>query len=244
MNTKMEVSVAQGNGRLAKRGWADPQYLTTDLVLFTVEDRCLKVLLVRRANEPFKGYWALPGCFVLTKESLDQAASRLLREKTGTQEAYLEQLFTFGDTRRGPALRVVTTAYFGLAPVDGLRSNPTGGPHNTRLLPVQDMPRLGFDHNKIVGVALERLRHKVNYTTICHCLLGHRFTLPDLQEVYEIILDQRLDKRNFRKKMLQLGILKDLRATRQEPMGRPARLYAFARQGVVKLQERGILVPF
>ena len=244
MNTKSENSAVGGNGKRARRGWADPQYLTTDLVLFTVEDRRLKVLLVRRVNEPFKGYWSLPGCFVLTEESLDQAAARLLQEKTGARDAYLEQLFTFGDTRRGPQLRVVTTAYYGLAPLDTLRSQPEREAANTQLLPVGALPRLGFDHNKIVRVALERLRHKVNYTTICHQLLDDRFTLTDLQEVYEIILDQRLDKRNFRKKMLQLGMLKDIHEINQEPTGRPARLYSFARQGVVKLQERGILVPF
>ena len=236
--------MAEDSDNKAKRDWADPQYLTTDLVLFTIEDKMLKVLLVRRANEPFKGYWSLPGCFVLTEESLDQAAARLLREKTGAHGVYLEQLFTFGDTRRGPELRVVTTAYFGVANVRNLRAKILASAGSTQLLPVSDLPRLGFDHNKIVKVALERLQHKVNYTTMCSELLEHRFTLPDLQEVYEIILNQRLDKRNFRKKMQQLGILKDLEEIRQEPMGRPARLYSFARQGVVTLQERGILVPF
>ncbi len=236
--------MVQVNASKPKPGWADPQYLTTDLVLFTIEDKSLKVLLVRRANEPFKGYWALPGCFVLTEESLDQAALRLVKEKTGARDVYLEQLFTFGDTRRGPELRVVTTAYYGVAPSHRLREHSKVDGTSSRLVPVKELPRLGFDHAKIVQVALERLRHKVNYTTICHQVLEERFTLPDLQEVYEIILDQKLDKRNFRRKMLQLGVFKDLRQIRQEPTGRPARLYAFSRPGVVRLQERGILVPF
>ena len=224
--------------------WAEPQYLTTDLVLFTIEGQRLKVLLVRRVNDPYKGRWGLPGGYVQTEESLDEAAHRLLREKTGAQDVYLEQLFTFGDMRRGPTFRVVTTAYFGVTCPKKLRLDSLDGSRNTQLFSIHQLPPLAFDHEKIIRYGVERLRHKVNYTTICHQLLQEDFTLPELQRVYEIILAQRLDKRNFRKKMLQLGILKDLRKERHEATGRPARLYAFGRSGVVKLQEKGILVPF
>ncbi len=238
------MSVLQMNAKKAKRGWADPQYLTTDLVLFTIEEKQLKVLLMRRAHEPFKGFWALPGCFVLTEESLEQAAARLLLEKTGVRNGYLEQLFTFGDTRRGPELRVVTTAYYGVAPAQNFKANLNGQAEALQLFPIDALPDLGFDHAKIVSMAVERLRHKVNYTTISQPLLDEHFTLTDLQEVYEIILHQKLDKRNFRRKMQQLGILKNLHQIRHEPAGRPAGLFSFAKPGVTRLQERGILVPF
>jgi 8-oxo-dGTP diphosphatase len=222
--------------------WADPQYLTTDLVLFTIKDEALNVLLRQRAQDPFKGHWTLPGGFVHTDESLEKAASRLLRDKIGVDDVYLEQLFTFGDTLRGPELRVVTTAYVGV--VHHKKFPASLFTSEWKLFPAQRLPKLGFDHDRIMEYALERLRHKINYTTIVHELLEKAFTLSDLQQVYEIILNQKMDKRNFRKKMLLLGILKDLASVRKEATGRPARLYGFARRGIVKLQERGVLVPF
>lgn len=232
------------NIRKPDPSWADPQYLSTDIVLFTIEERRIHVLLLRREREPFKGQWALPGGFVHTDESLDDAALRLLHQKLGIKDVHIEQLFTFGDKRRGPQLRVVTTAYLAVARLSDVRAGVLGEDSSYALFPIEDLPRLAFDHNKIFQTALDRLRHKANYTTICSRFLERHFSLSDLQEMYEVILGQRLDKRNFRKKMLQLGILKALQETRQEPAGRPARLYAFSRPGVVTLQERGILVPF
>ena len=115
---------------------------------------------------------------------------------------------------------------------------------STRWFSVNHLPNLAFDHRKIVGSALERLRNKVNYTSVAFQLLPKTFTLSELQRAYEVILGQRLDKRNFRKKMLQLGILKDTGEQQLEGRQRPARLYSFTETRVIKLQEKGIIVPF
>lgn len=218
--------------------------VTVDVVIFTIDQESLKILLVRRPSEPFKGAWALPGGFVQQNESVDDAALRLLKEKVQISNIYLEQLYTFGEPRRDPRCRVMTVAYYAVVNAGKLASSLLGLGDQVRLQNVRPIPRLAFDHSEIVRYALERLENKVNYTTICFQLLGKEFTFSELQRAYEIIVGERLDKRNFRKKMVQLGILKDLNRRRTVANNRPARLFSFAETGVVKLQEKGIVVPF
>jgi len=218
--------------------------VAVDVVMFTIQDGALKALLVTREAPPFRGAWALPGGFVGTDESVDEAALRELQEETGINTVYLEQLYTFGDLDRDPRGRVVTVSYYAAVDWEQFRLKARAKRSTARWFPVKRLPMTAFDHKKIVGYALERLRNKVNYTSVAFQLLPKRFTLSELQQAYEVILDQPLDKRNFRKKMLQLGMLKDTGQQKVEGRQRPARLYAFTEAKVIKLQEKGIIVPF
>ncbi len=218
--------------------------VAVDVVMFTIQDGALKALLVTRESPPFRGAWALPGGFVRTDESVDEAALRELQEETGINTVYLEQLYTFGDLDRDPRGRVIAVSYYAAVDWEQFRLNARANRSTARWFPVKRLPTMAFDHKKIVSYALERLRNKVNYTSVAFQLLPTRFTLSELQQAYEVILDQPLDKRNFRKKMLQLGMLKDTGQQRVEGRQRPARLYAFTEAKVIKLQEKGIIVPF
>jgi len=216
--------------------------VTVDIVIFTIRESALKVLLIRRGIPPFKGRMAVPGGFVHRDESLQHAALRELKEETGVRDVYLEQLYSFGDPRRDPRGRVVTVAYYALIPGDHpLRAGSDASA--AAWWPVKKLPPLAFDHRVIVDYAMERLRNKLEYTTVGFQLLPRNFTLPELQAVYEAILGKGLDKRNFRKKMDLLGILKPLNQWRKTGR-KPARLYGFAAKKFEKLKDKGILFPF
>ena len=207
------------------------QRVTVDTVIFTIRDAELQVLLVRRAIPPFKGRWAIPGGFVLANESLDDAARRELREETGVEDVFLEQLYTFGDPKRDPRGRVVTVAYFALVSPD--RAPPLAGSDaaEARWFPANGTPgALAFDHDHILTVALERLRGKLTYTTIGFELLPQKFTLSQLQRVHEAILGEPLDKRNFRKRVEALGAVRPLNETTSDGAGRPAQVFVFRRK--------------
>ncbi|HEY8430853.1 MAG TPA: NUDIX domain-containing protein [Sandaracinaceae bacterium] len=218
-------------GAERKRAW-DPEIgphpaVTVDVILFTIEDRRAKVLLIRRDLPPFEGKWALPGGFVRMDESLDEAARRELREEAGVSVRFLEQLYTFGDVDRDPARRAITVTYFAL--IDATKISPRAGSdaRSVAWFPVDRLPPLAFDHARIVRYALERLRYKAEYAPVAFQLLPREFTLAELQEVYEVILGKPLDKRNFRRKVLGLGILEETGKERREGRGRPAALYRF-----------------
>ena len=202
--------------------------VTVDVILFTIEGRALRVLLVRRDLPPFEGGWALPGGFVRVEESLDAAARRELAEEAGVSVRWLEQLYTFGDVERDPARRVITVAYFAL--IDARSLSPRAGTDATEVgwFDVSDLPDLAFDHRRIVDYALERLRYKTEYAPVAFQLLPESFTLSELQEVYEVILDRALDKRNFRRKILALDIVEPTGEERREGRGRPAALHRFS----------------
>ena len=221
-----------------------PLSVSVNVGLLTIREGELAVLLVRRDQEPFSGLWALPGGFVRRDESVDEAALRQLQEETNINRVYLEQLYTFGEPDRDPRGRVITVSYYAVINWENFRLRARTDGVEARWFPVHELPRLAFDHRQIIQMALERLRNKVNYTTICFQSLPKKFTLSELQKAYEIILDQRLDKRNFRKKMLQLHILKDTEEKKADGPQRPAKLYSFTDVKVIKLQEKGIIVPF
>ncbi len=233
----MVISVSH-NGHPAKHA------IAVDVVLLTIQDGTLKVLLVKRQHPPYRGAWALPGGLVGDDESVDAAVLRELQEETNIGNVYLEQLYTFGDPNRDPRGRVITVAYYALVNWQQFQLKTHGRVSEASWFPIRRLPTLAFDHRRIVDYALERLRNKINYTTISFQLLAREFTLTELQSSYEVILDQRLDKRNFRRKMLQLGILKDTARFKANGRQRPARLYTFTEPKVIKLQEKGIIVPF
>ena len=218
--------------------------VAVDVVLFTIEGSTLKVLLVKREQAPYKDRWAIPGGLVRQNESVDAAALRALQEKTNISNIYLEQLYTFGEPNRDPRERVITVAYYALVRAEQPELQSLPQQMAAEWFPVAKLPSPAFDHKNIVEYALERLRSKVNYTTIGFQLLPKSFTLTELQSAYEIILAKRLDKRNFRRKMLQLGILRNMREFKANGRQRPAQLFTFTQPKVITLQEKGIIVPF
>jgi 8-oxo-dGTP diphosphatase len=221
----------------------DALSVTVDVVIFTIREGALQVLLVRRGIPPFEGQYAIPGGFVREDELLEDAARRELEEETGVRNVFLEQLYTFGDPARDPRGRVITVAYYALIATDKISLAASGDAAEARWFSMSDLPPVAFDHQRILDYALERLRNKLEYTTVGFQLLPEKFALGDLQAVYEVILGRPLDKRNFRRKVALLGILKPLREWRKTGR-KPAQLYRFAAVRFEKLKDKGILFPF
>jgi 8-oxo-dGTP diphosphatase len=204
--------------------------LTVDCVVFGLGEHSLQVLLIRRGQAPFAGHWALPGGFIVVGESPDDAARRELAEETGLTRVYLEQLGTFGDPKRDPREHVVTVAYYALVRLADHRAKAATDASDAAWFAVNELPELAFDHATILRTALRRLQEKVRYHPIGFELLPPAFSLTRLQRMYELILGRPLDKRNFRKKALGLGILKLLKAKEQGVRHRAAQLYGFDRR--------------
>lgn len=213
--------------------------LTVDVVVFGIDEGDLKVLLIQRGQAPFEGRWALPGGFVRLDESLDQGAERELREEAGVKVAYLEQLYTFGTVDRDPRDRVVTVAYFALVNLSEHRPQAASDARNAAWFAVADAPTLAFDHDKILEAALARLQAKVRYQPVGFELLPEKFTLTQLQKLYETILERPLDKRNFRKKILKMDLLKELDEIEKDVAHRAARLYRFDPKRYERLTRKG-----
>ena len=214
--------------------------VTVDIILFVFQEEQLRVLLIRRAHEPFQGKWALPGGFVGENEDLYDAALRELKEETNVSNVYLEQLYTVGKPDRDPRTRVITVAYFALLSAEEVAQQEVHGASDAgeaRWWDIYSLPELAFDHQQILDYALQRLRWKLEWTALGFLLLPSEFTLSELQRVYETILSEPLDKRNFRRKILAAGVI--------EPTGnmragdhRPARLYRFTAIAVELEQSR------
>jgi 8-oxo-dGTP diphosphatase len=203
--------------------------VTVDIVLFTIREGLLHVLLIKRLIKPFENRYAIPGGFVLESESLDAAAKRELREETNVSDVYLEQLYTFGEPKRDPRGRVITVAYYALVPnTQTLRAGTDA--KEAGWFPLTDVPPLAFDHATILEYARQRLRNKLDYTNVGFELLPEKFTLSDLQSVHEAILGEPLDKRNFRRKLAERGLVKPLKEWRDTGR-RPAQLYRFVHKG-------------
>ncbi len=213
--------------------------VTVDCVVFGMDEEDLKVLLIRRDVEPFQGHWAFPGGFIRMDEDLEGAARRELAEETGLERVFLEQLYTFGDVQRDPRGRVVSVAYYALVKLSDHRVRAATDASEAGWFSVWDTPSLAFDHDRILQVALTRLKGKVRYQPIGFELLPPKFTPTQLQRVYEKILERALDKRNFRKKLLSMELLVELDEVEQDVAHRAARLYRFDRKKYQELEREG-----
>ncbi len=213
--------------------------LTVDCVVFGLDEEDLKVLLIQRGLEPFAGKWALPGGFVRMDETLEEAARRELEEETGITRVFLEQLYTFGDIDRDPRERVVSVAYYALVKLSDHRIHAATDASAAAWFAVSDATRLAFDHDRILAMALTRLKGKLRYQPIGFELLPPKFTLRQLQHLYETILEQPLDKRNFRKKILGMDFIEELDEVEQDVAHRAARLYRFNKRRYRELEKSG-----
>lgn len=213
--------------------------VTVDGVVFGFDEADLKLLLIQRKLEPFKGAWALPGGFVRPEEELEVAARRELADETGITRLYLEQLYTFGGPERDPRERVISVAYYALVKLSDHALQAASDAENVAWFPVAELPALAFDHEAIVEVALKRLKGKVRYEPIGFELLPTKFTLSELQRLYEAVLEQALDKRNFRKKILGMELLEPLDEYQQDVAHRAAQYYRFNRGRYDQLKRRG-----
>jgi 8-oxo-dGTP diphosphatase len=213
--------------------------LTVDCVVFGLADTELKVLLIERSLPPFQGCWALPGGFVELAESLEAAALRELQEETGITQVFLEQLYTFGAVDRDPRERVVSVVYYALVNLSEHRVQAASDARRAEWFAVANIPTLAFDHDQVLEVALARLKGKVRYEPIGFELLPQKFTLTQLQHLYEMILGIALDKRNFRKRILSMDLLVALEEMQKDVSHRAARLYQFDEQKYQTLKQKG-----
>lgn len=209
--------------------------VTTDIVIFTIRRQQLELLLIRRADEPFKDCWALPGGFIAIDEDLEHCALRELEEETGVAGVYLEQLYTFGAPGRDPRERVISVAYYALVPPDRMNIRAASDAREVAWFEVRQLPPLAFDHKDIVVLAHQRLSAKLNYSTIALQFMPEKFTLSELQQVYESVLGTNLDKRNFRKRVAALGCVKEAGEFRRNGNHRPARLFTMTSPGTVEI---------
>ncbi len=213
--------------------------LTVDCVLFGLDEGDLKVLLIQRNLKPFAGKWALPGGFVRVNETLDEAARRELSEEAGVRDVFLEQLYSFGEVHRDPRERVVSVAYYALVKLADHPLKAATDARNAAWFSVDEVPSLAFDHAEILSVALRRLKGKIRYEPIGFELLPEKFTLSQLQHLYEACLEEPIDKRNFRKKILGVGLLVETDEIQKDVAHRAARLYRFDANRYEQLKKRG-----
>lgn len=214
--------------------------VSVDAVVFGYDqEHGISLLLIKRRYEPFQKMWALPGGLVLNGESIDDAVNRELKEEAGIDVNYLEQLYTFGAPERDPRNQVISIAYFGLVRPKDFQLSAQTDAEDVAWFPIKKLPRVAFDHKKIIDTALKRLRGKITYEPVGFELLDKEFPFSDLENLYQTLLDQDIDRRNFKKKIMSLDILEETDATLQRKAGRPARLFRFNKKKYFELKEKG-----
>lgn len=201
--------------------------VTVDNVIFTIMNEKLQMLFIKRLVEPFKDYWAIPWWFVHEDETLETAAYRELEEETNVKNVYLEQLYTFWDPDRDPRWRVVTIAYMAIVARQNITIKAGSDAQEVKFFPVDKLPKLAFDHKEIAQYGIQRIRYKLGYTNAAQYFLPEKFTLSDLQKVYEIVYEKKFDTRNFRKKIDKLELVEETGEMQIWVKHRPAMLYKF-----------------
>ena len=196
--------------------------------IFTVEKGTLKILIQKKSKDPYKGYWELPGSILKKNETLEESVDDILRESIGTQNIYKEQNYTFSNIDRCPKERILATSYIALTDIRRVRSRKTSLEVEAReWFDINELPKIAFDHKEIIEKAKEGLKTKLTNTTILRNLFPSDFTLPELQNIFESILGLKLDRRNFRKKFITLGLIEETGYNSVGGSGRPAKLYRF-----------------
>ncbi len=213
--------------------------LATDCVIFSFDGTSIKLLLIERDNEPYRNEWALPGGFLSISETASECALRILKEKAGLENVFIEQLYTFSDINRDPRERIISITYFSLINKHQYELVAGRDTIKAEWFNISELPVLAFDHKNIVGYALSRLKGKVRYQPVGFELLEKKFTLPQLQQLYEAILGTNIDKRNFRKKILGMGLLNPLEEKEKNVAHKAARYYSFDKEAYKKLTETG-----
>ena len=216
--------------------------VTTDCVIFGCDGERVQVLLIERGIEPYKGRWAFPGGFLKIDETAEEGALRELKEETGLEGAYMEQFHTFSAPERDPRERVITIAYYALVKIQEVKGGDDAA--SARWFPLDDIPSLAFDHDYILRMATQRLREQIHFQPIGFELLPEKFTLKELQLLYESILGINFDRRNFAKKMMHLEILTDLEETIWPTPKREAKLYKFNAGKYEELKRKGFRLEF
>ncbi|MBR5203673.1 MAG: NUDIX hydrolase [Bacteroidaceae bacterium] len=216
--------------------------VTTDCVIFGFDGEHLQVLLIERGIEPYKGKWAFPGGFLKMDETAEEGALRELKEETGLEGAYMEQFHTFSAPERDPRERVITIAYYALVKIQEVKGGDDAA--SARWFPLDDIPSLAFDHDYILRMATQRLREQIHFQPIGFELLPEKFTIKELQLLYEAILGINFDRRNFAKKMMHLEILTDLEETIWPTPKREAKLYKFNAEKYEELKRKGFRLEF
>jgi len=214
--------------------------LSVDCVVFGYHEEKLKVLLIKRGAEPFKGQWALPGDLVYPNENIDVAAERILSDLTGIKGLFMEQTQVYGNVDRHPAGRVITTGYYSLIDISKHDPHASAWADGVYWMDLEDIPDLAFDHADILRDAIRILRRRVRRRPVGFELLPRKFTLAQLQVLYEVLLNERYDKANFRKKILAMNLLQDLNENQTNVSHRPAKLFSFDEARYVELKSKGM----
>jgi len=214
---------------------------SVDNVIFGFDNDNLKLLLIKRKSDPFRGNWALPGDIVSPSEDLDQAAIRVLEQLTGVKNVFLEQVHTFGKVDRHPRGRVITIAYYSLINIKQVNIVADSFADKVAWKELRSIDKLAFDHFQIIQTCLKRLRRDLKFGPIGFELLPEKFTLTELQRLYEAVLEKELDKRNFRKKILSMNVLKSCHELQKGVAHRPAKLYSFDAQRYEEAKEEGYI---
>lgn len=215
--------------------------LSIDCVIFGFDNEELKILCIKRNTEPDFGMMALPGGFVYLHEDLDKAPAHRLKDLTGLSDVYMNEVGTFGKTNRFPLRRVITIAYYALVKISDYTIQPGKDAQEAVWIPVKNIPKLVFDHNEIFNAALVKLRERVRMEPIGFNLLNERFTITELQTLYEQILDTNFDKRNFRKKLAKMNLLIDTNEKQKNVSHRAAKLFRFDTKVYEKLIKKGFV---
>lgn len=213
--------------------------VTTDCVIFGFDGDELKVLLIKRGIEPFKNYWALPGGFIELDEDADTCAKRKLEQETGLDEIFMEQLYTFSSVDRDPRYRVISIAYYALVKLSDFRPKAGVDTFQVEWFPLSAIPAIAFDHEQILEKAVTRLKGKIKYKPIGFELLPEKFTMPELLHLYQIVLQLKLDDRNFRKKILSYNLLIDTGEVQKGARNRAPKLYRFDKERYEALSKQG-----